>query len=187
MKQPKDDDRYSVKNQCSTKKQQGITKKQHIVPKKIIKKWKQNVVITGQPENCPFDIEFRKGKEDRLPQSEGSKCFWVDHRWSQSFEVNANKFVEQLFFKLINRLENQSNNVVKFDFIKDKQTLTIIKYYELIKRRMYYKLNNSNEVFKNFVGVESGNFTKEQQKILELKYIGYYVNGEIRGMEWTQY
>ena len=180
MKQPKDDDRYEVNNP-------RITKGQHIIPAKIIKKWKQNVIIKGQSKNCPFDIEFRKGKEDRPPQSERSECFCVYHRWSQSFEVYANEVVEQQFFKLIDELEKDERDIVKFDFIKDKETLTIIKYHELIKRRMFYKLNNSNEIFKNFVGVESSNFTKEQQEILEQKHIGYYVNNQMIGCEWAQY
>ena len=185
MKQPKNDDRPEVLSPY-------ITKGQHIVPAYIIKKWLQDVVITGKTKKCPFDIKFRKNKNEykkapSLPQSEGSKFFCVYHRWSQSFEVNANKFVEKPFFKLIDELEKDERDIIKFDFIKDKETLTIIKYYELIKRRMYYKLNNSNKIFKNFVGVKSSNYTKKQQEALELKHVAYYVDGEMRGSEFAQY
>ena len=182
MKQPKDDDRPPVLSK-------NITTGQHIIPAYIIKKWKQNVIIT---ENCPFNIKFRKkfkkGKKERLPQSERSECLCVYHRWSQSFEVNANKFVEQPFFKLIDELEKDERDIIKFDFIKDKdKALTIIDYYLLIKRRMYFKLNNSNEVFKNFVGVKSGNYTKEEQETLERKHVSYYFNNQMIGMEWISY
>ena len=102
MKQPKDDDRYEVNNP-------RITKGQHIIPAKIIKKWKQNVVITGQPKNCPFDIKFRKGKEDRFPQSERSECFCVYHRWTQNVE-NWKEKIEKDFYKLCDELDK--NNIV---------------------------------------------------------------------------
>ena len=179
MKQPKDDDRPKVLS-----KDGSISTGQHIIPAYIIKKWKQNGIITGQPKNCPFDIIFRQNtnkqeiehkKKPSHPQSESSECFCVYHRWSQSFEVKANKFVEQPFFKLIDELEKDERDIIKFDFIKDKdKALTIIDYCLLIKRRMYFKLNNSNEVFKNFVGVENGNYTQEEQETLERKHVSYY-------------
>lgn len=173
MKQPKDDDRTPVLSK-------KITKGQHIIPAKIIKKWKQDGILLTKIKN---NQKLQKISNERNKKG----LFSVYHRWSQSFEVYANEVVEQPFFKLIDELEKDERDIIKFDFIKDRQTLTIIKYHELIKRRMFYKLNNSNEIFKNFVGVESSNFTKEQQEILEHKHIGYYVNNQMIGCEWAQY
>ena len=181
MKQPKDDDRYEVNNP-------RITKGQHIIPANIIKKWKQK--DKDGRLKLLTQIKFTPKSDPKIQwfSDEGRDDFCVYHRWSQSFEVNANKFVEQPFFKLIDELEKDERDIIKFDFIKDKdKALTIIDYYLLIKRRMYFKLNNSNEVFKNFVGVKSGNYTKEEQETLERKHVSYYFNNQMIGMEWISY
>lgn len=179
MKQPKNDDRPKVLSP-------DIPKAQHIVQAFIIKKWKQNGSLLTQIKHNPKLQKISNEKND---------LFCVYHRWSQSFEENKvgkktdgkDITVETLFSDLTEELAKDQRDIIKFDFIKDKQTLTIIKYYELIKRRMYYKLNNSNKIFKNFVGVKSSNFTKEQQEALERKHVAYYVDGELRGSEWMQY
>ena len=179
MKQPKNDDRPPVLSK-------DIIKAQHIVPAKIIKKWKQDGILLTKIKNNP---KLQKISNER------NDLFCVYHRWSQSFEDNKvgkksdgkDITVETLFFDLTEELAKDQRDIIKFDFTKDKETLTIIKYWRLIHRRMFYKLHNSNEEFKNFVGVESSNFTKEQQEALERKHIAYYVNNQMIGCEWMLY
>ncbi|MBQ7537002.1 MAG: hypothetical protein IJT14_02660 [Rickettsiales bacterium] len=177
MKQPKDDDRYEVNNP-------HITKGQHIIPANIIKKWKQKdkdgrLKLLTQIKFTPkSDPKIQWFSDERMDD------FCVYHRWSQSFEVYANEVVEQPFFKLIDELEKDERDIIKFDFIKDRQTLTIINYDELIKRRIYYKFNNSNV---DCEAVVTKNFTQEEQEELEYNHIGYIANNKMIGLEWLGY
>ena len=175
MKQPKDDDRYEVNNP-------RITKGQHIIPAKIIKKWKQNVVITGQPKNCPFDIKFRKGKEDRFPQSERSECFCVYHRWTQNVE-NWKEKIEKDFYKLCDELDK--NNIVCLQIEKREEKKIILNYFYCLMACNYLKdfnsfvqLNVDEDVCKH----QKPAYTREEVDSMEPNSYGTFIeekNGKL--------
>jgi len=177
MKQPKDDDRPLVLSK-------KITKGQHIIPAKIIEKWKQKDKDGRLKLLTQIKFTPKSAQKIQWFSDERRDDFCVYHRWSQSFEVYANKVVEQPFFKLIDELEKDERDIIKFDFIKDKQILTIINYYELIQRRIYYKFNNSNV---DCEAVVTKNFTQEEQEELEYNHIGYIANNKMMGLEWLGY
>ena len=126
MKQPKNDDRPPVLSK-------DIIKAQHIVPAKIIKKWKQDGILLTKIKNNP---KLQKISNERNKKG----LFCVYHRWMQSVEKYKTE-IENAFHKLCSKLDSSKNSM--FEITENTDTETILNYFYCLMACYYLKDNNS--------------------------------------------
>lgn len=140
MKQPKDDDRPLVLSK-------KITKGQHIIPAKIIEKWKQKdkdgrlkllTQIKFTPKSDPKIQWFSDERRDD---------FCVYHRWVQKVEKQKTD-IENDFYTLVSECESEceklQSDIVAIDSRDQKNQEIVLNYFSAIMMCNYLKYPKNN-------------------------------------------
>ena len=158
MKQPKDDNRPNIS------KQSGITHDQHIVPAKIIKKWKQDGNLLTKIKNNP---KLQKISNERNKKG----LFSVYHRWTKNVE-NLKTNIENKFHKIVSEYEQQPFNLIIDDRAQKEQEI-ILNYFNTIMTCNYFKYKENSSYVKLNLSLSNEQERQRQQQIRQQEKEGF--------------